>query len=189
MEALYEETPQVRNLFLLAIYTGMMKSELFRLKWEHIKWAARQIRVVDAKSKDANENIKLTAGIKKILRDQQKLVEQSKFKDKRLGFVFYTPEGLQWKLKSRSISIIYDRLRKKTRIETDFRMMHGLRHHYGSIHAAAGTPISVLKDLMRHSSMKQTERYITIKEDEMIAASEKVEKAFFNSAQEADERD
>ena len=75
MEALHEETPQVRNLFLLAIYTGMRKSELFRLKWEHIKWAARQIRVVDAKSKDANENIKLTAGIKKILRDQQKLVE------------------------------------------------------------------------------------------------------------------
>ena len=37
--------------------------------------------------------------------------------------------------------------------------------------------------------MKQTEHYITIKEDEMIAASEKVEKAFFNSAQEADERD
>ncbi len=186
MKALQEETPQVRNLFLLAIYTGMRKSELFRLKWEHIKWAQRQIRIVDPKSGDANENIKLTAGIKKILRDQQDLVEESKFKDKKLGLVFYTPEGLCWKLKSRSIQTIYDRLRKKTGIETDFRMLHGLRHHYGSTHAAAGTPIPVLRGLMRHSSMKQTERYITIKEDEMIAASEKVEKTFFNSAQEAD---
>ena len=65
LSALEEETPQVRNMFHLAIYTGMRKSELFRLKWDHIKWRKGFLRVIDPKSKDANERILLTEGIRK----------------------------------------------------------------------------------------------------------------------------
>ena len=37
MLALDEESPQLKNLFLFAIHTGMRKSELFKLQWGHIK--------------------------------------------------------------------------------------------------------------------------------------------------------
>ena len=45
MLALDEETPQVKNLFLFAIYTGMRKSELFKLEWGHIKWENGHIHI------------------------------------------------------------------------------------------------------------------------------------------------
>ena len=47
MKALHEEIPQVRNLFILAIYTGMRKSELFRLKWERIEWENAHVEIVN----------------------------------------------------------------------------------------------------------------------------------------------
>ncbi|MEK9666369.1 MAG: hypothetical protein VW701_04410, partial [Deltaproteobacteria bacterium] len=53
--------------------------------------------------------------------------------------------------KSRSIQIVYQRLRDKTGL-TNFRMMHGLRHHFGSTHAAKGTPLPTLQRLLRHGS-------------------------------------
>ena len=47
MKALHEEISQLRNLFILAIYTGMRKSELFRFKWEHIKWENAHVEIVN----------------------------------------------------------------------------------------------------------------------------------------------
>ena len=49
----------------------------------------------------------MTSGIKIILKNQMNVVENSEFPDKELGYVFYTPNGLCWKEKSRSIQIIY----------------------------------------------------------------------------------
>ncbi|OUU23265.1 MAG: hypothetical protein CBB97_13705 [Candidatus Endolissoclinum sp. TMED37] len=187
LSALEEETPQVRNMFLLAIYTGMRKSELFRLKWDHIKWRKGFLRIIDPKSKDANERVLLTYGITNILKDQRELVEKSKFKDKKQGFVFYTPQGLRWKEKSRSIGIIYDRLRAKTGIE-EFRMMHGLRHHFGSVHAAAGTPLPQLRQLMRHATTEMTMRYVTIRDEEQRRAAESIEQVVFKRNREQAER-
>ena len=55
IKASNEETPQVKNVFLFAIYTGMRKSELLMLKWSHIKWEKGQVEIVQHKSKSANE--------------------------------------------------------------------------------------------------------------------------------------
>ena len=111
------------------------------------------------------------------------VVENSEFPDKELGYVFYTPNGLCWK-KSRSIQIVYHRLRDKTGI-TNFRMMHGLRHHFGSTHAAKGTPLPTLQRLLRHGSTSMTMRYITILDSENIEAAEKIEKVFDSQRHEA----
>ena len=177
MDALNEETPQVRNLFLLAIYTGMRKSELFRLKWEHIKWEKGHVEIVQPKSKRANEKLTITSGIRSILEDQLDVSKNSRFPYKDRGDVFYTPKRLCWKEKSRSIQTIYKRLRVKTGIK-DFRMMHGLRHHFGSTHAAAGTPLPTLQSLLRHGPNSMTMRYITILDAEKREAAEQIEKVF-----------
>ena len=39
--------------------------------------------------------------MKTILNNQMDVVENSEFPDKELGYVFYTPNGLCWKEKSR----------------------------------------------------------------------------------------
>ena len=112
------------------------------------------------------------------------LVENSEFPHKELGYVFYTHNGLCWKEKSRSVQIVYQRLRDKTGI-TNFRMMHGLRHHFGSTHAAKGTPLPTLQRLMRYRSTSMTMRYITILDSEIIEAAEKIEKVFDSQRHEA----
>ena len=119
----------------------------------------------------------MTSGMKRILKNQMNVVENSEFPDKELGYVFYAPNGLFCKEKSRSIQIVYQRLRDKTGI-TNFRMMHGLRHHFGSTHAARGTPLPTLQRLLRHGSTSMTMRYITILDSEIIEAAEKNTESF-----------
>ena len=66
MLALDEESLQVKNLFLFAIYTGMKKSELFKFQWGHIKWDNGYIYIYPLKSKRANARLTMTSGVKKI---------------------------------------------------------------------------------------------------------------------------
>ena len=178
LKSLEEEAPHIKNFFLFAIITGMRKSELFNLQWSHVKWSKREILIVKPKSKRANETIVMTKGMKKVLINQKELVDNSNFPDKDSGHVFYTPKGFFWKPKSRSIQIISERLRGKIGVD-DFRMVHGLRHHFGATHAIAGTGSFTIKELMRHSSVKMSERYIKIVAPEQRKAAENVEKKMF----------
>ena len=101
-----DESSQVKNLFLFAIYTDMRKSELLKLQWGHIKWENGHIHIPQPKSRRANERLTMTSGMKTILKNQMNLVENSEFPDKELEYVFYTTNGLCCKEKSRSIQII-----------------------------------------------------------------------------------
>jgi integrase len=46
--------------------------------------------------------------------------------------------------------------------------LHGLRHTYGSVMAAAGVPLPVLKELMGHSKIETTMRYIDVNEGQKV---------------------
>ena len=82
------------------------------------------IHIPQIKNRRASERLTMTSGMKTIYKNQMDVVENSEFLDKELGYILYTPNGLCWKEKPRSIQIVYQRLRDKTVI-TNFRMMHG----------------------------------------------------------------
>jgi integrase len=168
LQTLSRETPQVQNLFLLALYTGMRKSELFRLQWRDINWKHRHIIIREAKSGDANEKVLITEMVEEVLRKQWEI------RSKKHQFVFYTPKGKPWKERSRSLQLIMDRMRKSMQIPKDFRLMHGLRHQYGSVGAANGVPLATLMTLMRHSTPQMTMRYIELIAEEERNAAEKI---------------
>ena len=86
--ALDEESSQVKNFFLFDIYTGMRKSELFKLQWGYIKWENGHIHIPQPKSRRANERLTMTSGMKKISKNQINVVENSEFPDKELEYVF-----------------------------------------------------------------------------------------------------
>ena len=52
-------------------------------------------------------------------------------------------------------------------------MVHGLRHVFGTLHAIAGTPALLLKELMTHKDLNTTLRYIEIASNEAKQASDK----------------
>ena len=86
----------------------------------------------------------MNSGMKTIYKNQMDVVENLEFLVKEQGYVFYKPNGLCLKEESRTIQIVYQRLRDKTGI-TNLKMMHGLRHHFGSTHAAKGTALLTLQ--------------------------------------------
>jgi hypothetical protein len=57
-------------------------------------------------------------------------------------------------------------------------MMQGLKHHYGSTHAAPETSLPTLQRLLRHGLTNMIMRYITIQNFEKRKAAEQIEKVF-----------
>ena len=50
--------------------------------------------------------------------------------------------------------------------------LHKLRHTFGSLLVQAGQPIKVVSDLMGHSNILQTEKYVHIPQKQFVAALE-----------------
>ena len=57
-------------------------------------------------------------------------------------------------------------------------MMHGLGHHFGLTHTAAGIPFPTLQSLLRHGLNIMTMRYITILDAEKREVAGQIEKVF-----------
>ena len=49
-------------------------------------------------------------------------------------------------------------------------MLHGLRHHFLTMHAVAGTPAPILMRLATHKDLATTQRYIDIADADLVAA-------------------
>ena len=53
-------------------------------------------------------------------------------------------------------------------------MLHGLRHHFLTMYAVAGTPAPILL-LLTHKDLATTQRYIDIADADLLSAADKTE--------------
>lgn len=166
LDTLEAEKPQIRNLFLFVLHTGLRRSELCRMSWEDVDFKFKTLKINTPKSGKAFETIPLSDSAVCILEDQKNLKSRRRRDARVRDSVFFTVKGYSLKEGSSSFDHMFKRIRKNAGIGNDFRMLHGLRHHFGSVHASIGTPIPVLMKLMRHTSMKMTMRYVEILEEE-----------------------
>ena len=60
----------------------------------------------------------------------------------------------------RSLGRVFARIRQRAELPKGFRLLHGLRHQYGSMLAENGANIVELRDLLRHSDVRVSERYL-----------------------------
>lgn len=60
-------------------------------------------------------------------------------------------------------------LYKKAGVEKPAKPIHCLRHTFGTESAASGMPLPVLKELMGHSMIETTMRYVHVNEQQMRA--------------------
>ena len=72
--------------------------------------------------------------------------------------VYPTPNGNLWNC--RSLGRVFARIRQRAELPKGFRLLHGLRHQYGSMLAENGANIVELRDLLRHSDVRVSERYL-----------------------------
>lgn len=173
MEVLRKEPPFRANLYYLAMLTGMRRSELVNLKWADVRWEEKKIIIRNPKSGKEYEVIpliKVAAEVLKHQRQQMHLCTSSCFEADR---VFFDSYGRPIAKRQTCIDNWSKVIREKAGIPKSFRLLHGLRHHFGSVHAANGTPMPVLQKLMRHSEIKTTMIYIEINQNELEEAAQK----------------
>lgn len=152
-----EEDMQASNLLRLALFTGMRRGELFKLKWKDINFIRKNISIKDPKS-GLDETIPLNEMALSVLNNHEK--EESEF-------VFPGLRGNQRKTTPRPLR----RIIKKAGLK-NFRPFQGLRHSYASILVSSGkVDLYTLQRLLTQKSPQMTQRYAHLSNKALMEAS------------------
>jgi integrase len=151
--------PLLRDIAILILQTGMRPEEVFSIRGENVDLKKKFIFIPNGKTKFARRTIPLTGQAFEVLQRRSKKGYLFPHKD--------NPDKPMVCLRS------HKTLAKK--LKMDFRL-YDLRHTFGSRSAMAGVDLPTLKELMGHSSIVLTMRYIHPTPEHKIQALEKLEK-------------
>ena len=170
-------SPQLHDISLLSLHTGMRAGEIFALKWTHVNIENGFIHVADPKGSHPRKCF-MTPTIKALFLSLNPREPSD--------FVFHSRAGGPLK----EVSNAFDRAVKSLGFNkniTDPRQrvtFHTLRHTFASWLALQGRPILTIKELLGHQSLAMTERYSHLTPDLKKQAVEDIER-LFNSVQDS----
>ncbi len=145
------QAPHLGDFIRLALNTGCRKGELLRLDWTRVDLQAGLIRLEADHTKTLKRR---SVPLNKDARDA--IVSRSRFRAR------HCPES-PWVFCHADGSIVRDVKRsfatacRRAGIE-DFRI-HDLRHTCAAWLVSAGVPLTAVRDLLGHTTVKMTERY------------------------------
>jgi len=134
----------LRPILILALNTGMRRSEILGLKWHNVDIRKGIIYLLDTKNNE-NREVPLNDLVKKTL------IKIPKHPDS--PYIFCKKDGRPIKDVRKSFNAAL----KKVGI-TNFRF-HDLRHTFASQLAMAGIDLNTIRELMGHKSLAMTLRY------------------------------
>jgi integrase len=153
-----DENIQAKNLMKMALFTGMRRGELFKLKWEDVDFTRGFIHIRDPKG-GQDQLVPLN--------DQARQVLESHPKSKS-EFVFPGRHGNQ----RVDINHQVNRIKAEAGLPEGFRPLHGLRHVYASMLASSGqVDMYTLQRLLTHKDPRMTQRYAHLRDDALKKAS------------------
>ena len=153
-----EHDYQAANFMRMALFTGMRRGELLKLKWEDVDFDRGFIHIRTPKG-GKDQTIPLNEAAREGLEHHPKSDS---------SFVFPGRGGKQRTSPPERINAI----RKKAGLPPDFRPLHGLRHTYASMLASSGeVDLYVLQRLLTHKSAAMTQRYAHLRDDALRRAS------------------
>jgi integrase len=133
----------------LALLTGARSGEITSIRWEHIDWDRRLVRLPDSKNNEPR-TIHLSASAVDVLR---KLPLVSPF----------VIAGMKRDAPYRNLTLAWGRARKFAGLD-DVRL-HDLRHSYASIAAGRGVSLYTIGKLLGHRDAASTQRYAHLARD------------------------
>jgi integrase len=154
-------------LWLTAAMTGLRQGELVALRWRDVDWTARVIRVRRSYSRGhwttpkSRRSIRAVPMADRVARALEHHSGRSAYTDDD-DLVFCHPHTGTPYDASKSRARFKDALRRAELREIRF---HDLRHTYGTLMAAAGTPLRTLQGWMGHRDYKTTEIYADFASD------------------------
>ncbi len=153
-----DEHPQAGAMMKLALFSGMRRGEMFKLKWDHIDFERGFIHLVDPKG-GPSQIIPLNDGARGLLEEHPRTESL---------YVFPGRDGGQRQFIRNQVN----RIRDKAGLPKDFRALHGLRHVYASMLASSGkVDLYTLQKLLTHKSPVMTQRYAHLRDETLKKAS------------------
>lgn len=154
-----EEWPFRRNAAFVkfALFTGLRRGELFKLKWGDVNFEQGYVTLRDPKG-GRKTSIPLSPQALDALKELERTSE----------YVFPGRGGKQLT----DFKNPWDKIKKAAELPEDFRF-HGLRHHFASALVSSGVDITIVKELLTHKSLEMTQRYAHLAPDVVKEAARK----------------
>jgi len=153
-----DKHPLAGSMMKLALFTGMRRGEMFRLKWSDIDFHRGFINIRDPKG-GRDEKIPLNDAARGLLENMEKSSE----------FIFPGLRGRQRVNIGKQVA----KIRDDAGLPKDFRPLHGLRHVYASMLASSGeVDMYTLQKLLTHKDPTMTQRYAHLRDEALKRASE-----------------
>lgn len=148
--------PYAGPIMLTALYTGMRKGEILRLEWPDIDFERGFIHIRGPKG-GQDQKVPLNDPAREVFEKLPRTHE----------LIFPGIHGLRT-----GIYHAIGKIKRKAGLPTDFRPLHGLRHHYASMLASSGlVDMYVLQKLLTHKSPLMTQRYAHLRDEVLKRAS------------------
>lgn len=148
------------NAMRLALFTGMRRGEIFKLRWDDIDTERGFIHIRDPKG-GPDQTIPLNEAARQLLARHPR--------DDQNPYVF---PGNKPATHVREMRTSIDRIRKRAGLPEGFRPLHGLRHVFASMLASSGqVDMYTLQKLLTHKSPLMTQRYAHLRDEGLRRAS------------------
>jgi integrase len=154
-----DEDIQAANILRMALFTGMRRGELFKLRWDDIDFERGFIQIRDPKG-GPDQKIPLNKAAREVLASHPRSDSP---------YIFFGRGGKQ----RTEMRAPVNRIRKRAKLPEGFRPFHGLRHAYASMLASSGkVDMYTLQKLLTHKSPQMTQRYAHLRDETLKRASD-----------------
>jgi site-specific recombinase XerD len=160
----YVKNEKIKQLYLFAFFTGARLSESVNLRWKNINMDNLLITIGDDEFVTKNKKIRVIPIAKPLEGFLRKGYQRQKDKN---NYVFCKSNGFPFR--KEYISKIFKKAVIDSGIEKDIHF-HSLRHSFASNLVLAGSPITVVSELLGHSSILVTQIYSHTNLDSLRAA-------------------
>jgi integrase len=165
-----DECIQAGNLMKMALFTGMRRGELFKLKWQDVDFERGFIHIRDPKGGE-DQVIPLNDAAKKLLETHPKRMVEVDSKEVVSEYVFSGRSGKE----RTDVAHQVRRIKEAAGLPKDFRPLHGLRHTYASMLVSNGQDLYTVQHLLTHKDPRMTQRYAHLRDETLRRASNLVE--------------
>ncbi|MDP1991013.1 MAG: tyrosine-type recombinase/integrase [Syntrophales bacterium] len=159
LKAIAESTDiEAANIMRMALFTGMRRGELFKLKWSDVDFDRGFITIRHDPKGGVSQKIPLNDQARDVLKHHPETADH----------VFVRGDGKPFTDIRRRVNPI----KQAAGIGAGFRALHGLRHVYASMLASSGqVDMYTLQKLLTHKSPIMTQRYAHLRDETLRDAS------------------
>lgn len=162
------KSPDVHDMALVSLHTGMRAGEVFGLTWGDVDVDRGILTLRDTKNGRTRAAF-MTEAVKGIFRSKERGAPSE--------LVFPDRNGKRMERISNTFARAVDTIKLNEGIEDRRQQVtfHTLRHTYASWHVENGTDLYVVKELLGHSDFKMTARYSHLGENTLQAAVKRLD--------------